>query len=380
MALARSLLLARARRRRGPPHAESALVAARAAGETGLEVEALTTVAFLDEIDGDRDAAADRLGAALRLARAAGEPVAELRAHYALASLHYYNGDVAAVAAGAAGGDGPGGRERAAVERARGRAEAARTPSRCTSRATSTAAWRAAEAPESPPPDVAAARLAAVSCYAAVAGGLPGCGARVARLRDSWDADPQVALVAGGCEADLPDLGGRPRRRGRRRRARAGPSGRRRRRGGVRRAVAVGARAGRAGRPCGGLPPRRDDDGAAAAVRQRGGRCARGSSGSSPAAAAGPGDLGPEGRAWHARALAEHARLQRRARPSRSGSGRSTPSATATSTSRPAATGGWPLPWSPRVTATPRGPTPGAQPPRRSGWGRSRSSGPSRRP
>ena len=51
-------------------------------------------LAFLDEVDGDREAAADRLGTALRLARAGGELAAELRAHYALASLHYYNGDV----------------------------------------------------------------------------------------------------------------------------------------------------------------------------------------------------------------------------------------------------------------------------------------------
>ena len=62
---------------------------------------------------------------------------------------------------------------------------------------------RAAETPESPPPDVAAARLAAVSCYAAVAGGSPDAARRLDRLRGSWDADPQVALVAGGCEADL---------------------------------------------------------------------------------------------------------------------------------------------------------------------------------
>ena len=91
--LARALLSAR-RTDEARPQAERALVEARAAGVPGLEVEALTTAAFLDEVDGDREAAADRLGTALRLARAEGELAAELRAHYALASLHYYNGDV----------------------------------------------------------------------------------------------------------------------------------------------------------------------------------------------------------------------------------------------------------------------------------------------
>ena len=101
MVLARALLADR-RTDEARPQAERALAEARAAGVPGLEVEALATTAFLDEVDGDREAAADRLGAALRLARAEGELAAELRAHYALASLHYYNGDVARFAAGAA--------------------------------------------------------------------------------------------------------------------------------------------------------------------------------------------------------------------------------------------------------------------------------------
>ncbi len=91
--LARALLSAR-RTDEARPQAERALVVARAADAPGLEVDALTTAAFLDEIDGDREAAADRLGTALRLARAEGELAAELRVHYSLASLHYYNGDV----------------------------------------------------------------------------------------------------------------------------------------------------------------------------------------------------------------------------------------------------------------------------------------------
>ena len=49
-----------------------------------------------------------------------------------------------------------------------------------------------AQAQETRPPDVAAARLAAVGCYAAVARGLPDADRRFAALEDSWDADPQV--------------------------------------------------------------------------------------------------------------------------------------------------------------------------------------------
>ena len=122
--LARALLSAR-RTDEARPQAERALVEARAAGAPGLEVDALTTAAFLDEIDGDREGAAERLGTALRLARAEGELAAELRAHYSLASLHYYNGDVSGLAAGAEGGHDPGDGERASVERPGRRAEAA---------------------------------------------------------------------------------------------------------------------------------------------------------------------------------------------------------------------------------------------------------------
>ena len=83
------VLLAERRTDEARPVAERALAEARAVGAAGLEVEALTTAAFLDDVAGDRAAAADRLGTALRLARSAGELTAELRAHYSLASLHY---------------------------------------------------------------------------------------------------------------------------------------------------------------------------------------------------------------------------------------------------------------------------------------------------
>ena len=59
--LARALLANR-RTDEARPVADRALVEARAAGLPALEVEALATLGFLDEVDGDRGAAADRLG------------------------------------------------------------------------------------------------------------------------------------------------------------------------------------------------------------------------------------------------------------------------------------------------------------------------------
>jgi len=290
------------------PQAERALAGARAAGDPGLEVEALATTAFLDEIDGDRQRAADGLGEALRVARAEGELAAELRAHYALASLHYYNGDV--------GGSLP-------VLRT-AMARVTETGLRWSGSGVELRLLQAvalfvsgdldgslavAQAPESRPPDVAAARLAAVSCYAAVARGLPDAERRFDGLRESWAADPQVGLVAGGCEADHLAWAGKPEA-----------------------AVAMADRAQthldtEAGEGMyGGLwlsalglaaladdasscRQRRDEAGAAAAVQRgevllhRVERIVEGGYGR-------PGGLGPEGRAWHTRALAEHARLQ----------------------------------------------------------------------
>ncbi len=126
---------------------------------------------------------------------------AELRAHYSLASLHYYNGDVSGSLPVLG----------AAMTRVTETGLRWSVPG-VELRVLHTialyvsgeldASLEVAEAPESRPPDVAAARLAAVSCYAAVAGGLPDAERRLAGLRESWDTHPQVALVAGGCEAD----------------------------------------------------------------------------------------------------------------------------------------------------------------------------------
>ena len=115
MVLARALLSVR-RTDEARPQAERALAEARAAGAPGLEVEALTTAAFLDEVDGDREAAADRLGTALRLARAAGRAGrGAARALLARLPALLQRGRQR-VAAGAESRHEPGGGERSSVE------------------------------------------------------------------------------------------------------------------------------------------------------------------------------------------------------------------------------------------------------------------------
>ena len=305
--LARALVAAR-RTDQARSASDRALSAARAAGAPGLEVEALTTAAFVDEIEGDHNGAANRLSSALRRARADGELGAELRAHYALASLHYYNGDVTGslpvLQAAMARVDESGLRwSDSGLELRLLHAVALYVAGQFD------ASLKATRAPEGTPPDVAAARLAAVSCYAAVAGGLPDAEPRLAALSGSWDVDPQVALVAGGCEADRLTWAGSPAA-----------------------AVAVAERAqahldavvgegmyGGLWLSALGLAAladdasacreRRDDTGEDAALRKgevlldRVSRLVDGGYGR-------PGELGPEGRAWHARAVAEHARLR----------------------------------------------------------------------
>lgn len=305
--LARSLLSSR-RTEAARPVAERALEQARAAAVPSLEVDALTTLAFLDEVDGDPARAADQLGAAVLLAREHGELAAELRAHYTLASLHYYGGDVAG----------------ALPVLRRALVRAAETGVRWSNPGIEMrvleaialyvggdldASLAAADVPDRRRPDAAAARLAAVGCYAAVARGRDDAAARLARLEESWAADPQVALVGGGCEAERLTWAGDP--------------------------VAAVAAADRAlahldavvgERMYGGLwlaalalaaladqaaacRLQRDEAGAAAAVAA-GARWTERAEQLLVSGRGRPGDLGPEGRAWHARTVAEAARLR----------------------------------------------------------------------
>ena len=304
--LARALLAAR-RTDEARPQVERAVAAARAAGATALEVDALTTAAFVDEVHGDRAGAADRLRSALLLARSEGELAAELRVHFTLASLHYYNGDVAGSLPVLDAGMG-----RAAETGLRWSASGIELRLlRAVARYAAgdlEGSLEAARPPGERPPDVAAARLGAVRCYPAVALGLPEAALRLADLRDSWDADPQVALVAGGCEADLLTWEGEPgaavevaERAQSHLDAVAGEG----MYGGLwLSALGLAALADIAA----GARQRRDDAAVAEALargevlRHRVERIVEGGRGR-------PGQLGPEGRAWHVRALAEHSRL-----------------------------------------------------------------------
>lgn len=212
LVLARSLVSDR-RPFEARPHAEQALVVAREAGARGLEADTLTTLALLDEIDGDHDGSSGLLRDAIRLARDVAEPAIELRAHFGLASLHYYNGDLAGAVPVL----------RAALDRVAAvglRWSAHGVELRLLLSLSHYAAGdleasldvvdAGGAGGDQRPPDAAAARIAAVGCYAAVARGGPDAAVRTAALAGSWDLDPQVALVAGGCEADRLGWAGEP--------------------------------------------------------------------------------------------------------------------------------------------------------------------------
>jgi DNA-binding CsgD family transcriptional regulator len=130
-----------------------------------------------------------------------------LRAHYYLASLHYYNGDITGAlpvldtALRRVDESGlrwsPSGVEIRILE-----VTARYVAGDLAGSVTAAALFTAPGAPAATPPDVPAARLAAVSCYPAVARGEADVEQRFAALREVWDRDAQIGLVAGGCEAD----------------------------------------------------------------------------------------------------------------------------------------------------------------------------------
>ena len=192
-----------------------------AAGVAGIEVDALTTSALLDEIDGDLDGAATRLGDAARLAQAEREPAAELRAHYALACLRYYNGDVAGslpvLRAALTRVDATGLRwSDSGVELRLLQAVALFVSGDLD------ASLEVTESSATRPPDVAAARLAAVGCYAAVARGLPDAERPGRGARGELGHRPAGGPGRGRLRGRPADLGRRPGRGRRGRRTRAG--------------------------------------------------------------------------------------------------------------------------------------------------------------
>ncbi|WP_218566712.1 helix-turn-helix transcriptional regulator [Vallicoccus soli] len=184
--------------------AEEGLEVARAQGLPDAEADLLATLAVLDEGAGDVAAAARHLQASLERAVAAGDATTEVRAHYSLAAHRWYAGDVAGALAALAAGVprsaalglawSPYGIELRVLQVV---ALAVAGDLAGSERA----ADLAGPAGDRPPVPVLA-RLAAARLHAAVARGAPDAAEQVERLRDAWHHDPQIALIAGGCEAD----------------------------------------------------------------------------------------------------------------------------------------------------------------------------------
>jgi len=175
--------------------AEAAIEEARAAGVPAAEADALATLAVLVVDDPDRvvallDLARDR-------AREAGDLVTELRCHLHLASNRYYAGLLAQAAELTAGGLARA--QEAGLEwsvygvQLRLFAELVRYARGDLS---------APQADAQTPPPNAQASLAAVQLYAAVARGDSDVVERGRALGPEWDRDAQVALLSGGCTID----------------------------------------------------------------------------------------------------------------------------------------------------------------------------------
>ena len=182
--------------------AAEALRGARALGLADVESDVLVTLAHLDETDGRREAAAERLEEARDLARAGGHHSHRLRVEYGLDSMRYYAGDVAGAVELLP--------DTVAFADAKGLTW---SPYGLESRVLLVVAlyvagqWdasaEAAQLAGRRPPDSAAARLATAGLYVLVGRGDPTAADRVAELKGAWHHDGQIALVAGGCEADL---------------------------------------------------------------------------------------------------------------------------------------------------------------------------------
>ncbi|HEX5560046.1 MAG TPA: LuxR C-terminal-related transcriptional regulator, partial [Nocardioidaceae bacterium] len=179
--------------------AEWALEQARCMGDGVVEADALTTLAVVRSEEPQR--ARELLERAQARAAQTGELGVELRSTYNLAGTLYYSGDVAG----------------ALAQTERGRRRAEETGTRWSLwgleiRVLDVIAryvmgdWdgstAAAALVGSMPPDLVAARLSAASLYTAVGRGDPDALDLTERLRPAWHRDGQIALIAGGCRAD----------------------------------------------------------------------------------------------------------------------------------------------------------------------------------
>ena len=185
----------------GKERAEQALAGARTLGLAEGEADALASLALVAEVEGNSALAQERLAEARDRARAACDLGVEQRATYNLAASHYYAGEIAT-----------------ALDNINaGVARATATGLTFSSygleiRVLQVIAlyvagdWDASlEAAElaGTAPDTVLVRLSAAALYVQVARGLPAAVEHVAQLRGHWSQDVSLALVAGGCEADL---------------------------------------------------------------------------------------------------------------------------------------------------------------------------------
>ncbi|HEV7655393.1 MAG TPA: AAA family ATPase [Mycobacteriales bacterium] len=182
--------------------AEEALAGARTLGLTEAEADALASLALVAESAGDSAESQARLVEARDRAREAGDLSVEMRVHYNLGASHYYAGDVGTALRN--------------IDAAVSRASATGLTFSAYGLETRVlqviaryvigdwdGSLEAAELAGDAAPDTVLARLAAAALYVEVGRGLPEAAERVVQLRGSWGQDDSLALVAGGCEADL---------------------------------------------------------------------------------------------------------------------------------------------------------------------------------
>ncbi|GAA2781526.1 helix-turn-helix transcriptional regulator [Crossiella cryophila] len=191
-------------------YADGALADAKASGSIGAEMDALTSLSVILERGGHPEEAVRRLGEAVDRAAAAGAHSVELRAWFNLAVTHYERGLLTQALDAAASG-----RRRA------GATGLEWSPYGTELRVLNIllhyvagdwdAATEAADQGVCSVPDIASARLTAISLFTLVGRGQYDTVAElVARLRPEWHKDWDIAVMAAACAADAQLWQGRP--------------------------------------------------------------------------------------------------------------------------------------------------------------------------
>lgn len=191
--------------------AEASLQAAREAGLTEQQADALTTLGALDDAEGDREGALGRYAEAREVARQGGNAHAEVRAAYNLTAHSFYAGDLAVAH-----------REAEAAARRADDLDLAWSPYGISVRSLlSVIRYTAGDLDGSldaacpcdrGAADPARENLAAVGLYAAVARGDAEAVPHVLRVMGLSDVDPMAVMIAAGTGADALRAAGDPAR------------------------------------------------------------------------------------------------------------------------------------------------------------------------